>query len=303
MEKYKFIKKKFLDVNRIREIKQLQEFCFHHEKINMKLELEYKYKDALAKKFHNEDAPNNEFYCYYKSELVGYLSIMRFLGATPEINGMVHPKHRKRGIFSVLFGMVMDELKAQNIHTALLLCDHKSPDGKTFIDKQKGTIDHIEFEMILPADMVNLDVQYNEDVVLKRANFGDEAEINKQNKMFEKESEVVTIDDSDDLFSIEDEEKRGFFIYMIMLKDEVIGKIHLSVDNTIGWIYGFYIYPRHRGFGYGKAALYKAIHKLLKRNVKNVMLQVDSINDIALNVYKQMGFTSTYAMEYHKIEF
>ena len=41
MEKYKFIKKKFLDVNRIREIKQLQEFCFHHEKINMKLELEY----------------------------------------------------------------------------------------------------------------------------------------------------------------------------------------------------------------------------------------------------------------------
>ena len=54
--------------------------------------------------------------------------------------------------------------------------------------------------------------------------------------------------------------------------------------NTIGVI------PEHRGKGFGKLVLAKALEELRERGVRNFRLTVEAKNENALMLYKAFGF-------------
>jgi ribosomal protein S18 acetylase RimI-like enzyme len=234
---------------------------------------------------------------YYDDDnLIGYIGICRFGGNTLEVNGMVHPEYRRRGIFKTLFSLVKDEWYKRESQRLLLLCDHHSSSGLEFI-RHSGNVthDHSEYEMFLRSGSKQ-DVKAN-NVGLKKAMNLDAKEIAWQNSVyFDKEYK------EEDLLLPEEEEKCGTSIYLAEVDNKVIGKVHLEVSEGNGGIYGLGVLPEYRNKGYGREILVRAIEKLKERNLKDIMLQVAVKNNRALNLYCSCGFEITSTMDYFEMQ-
>ena len=89
--------KENLDPNDYAHINRLQKHCFEIDKTALKLEINHK----LSRNKGIKGTINNinEFMYYNNDELIGYVGIGHFGGNAIEVNGMVDPEFRRRGIF------------------------------------------------------------------------------------------------------------------------------------------------------------------------------------------------------------
>ncbi len=79
-------------------------------------------------------------------------------------------------------------------------------------------------------------------------------------------------------------------LYLIYETTEKKGYIGMHVDLDSAEIATLFVHPNHRRQGIGEALLKEAIHRLKKRGIKQVLLDVSIHNDPALNMYEKMGF-------------
>lgn len=295
--------KEYLDENDYKDIHSLAEACRKHDNVTLKLEIEYKL--SLANEKSGKINSINEFMYYDNDELIGYLGICDFGGDTIEVNGMVHPKYRRQGIFKKLYSYVETEWMNRNKSRMLLLSDHDSISGLEFIKLTKAKQEHSEYEMYLTGDVK----EYNSNnVLLRKATNSDGKEIARQNTIYfgdeidEMNSECNDILSNEDEFLLpEEEEKRGFTIYMALVQDKIIGKVHVELQGDAGGIYGLGVLSEYRGRGFGREILLQAIGKLKEKNAKSVMLQVATKNAKALKLYKSCGFVKKSIMDYYVI--
>lgn len=80
--------------------------------------------------------------------------------------------------------------------------------------------------------------------------------------------------------------------YLIaMMEDKVIGYggMHVILDEA--YIINLCIHPEYRGFGYGKKLLSSMIAKANELGAQSMTLEVRVSNAIALELYKDHGFT------------
>ena len=88
---------------------------------------------------------------------------------------------------------------------------------------------------------------------------------------------------------------------MAELNGEIIGKIHISITNNEGFIYGFGVLPDFRGKGYGREILCSALDILKKKQVDNIYLEVATENKNALGLYESCGFEEIFVMDYYVV--
>ena len=143
--------KEKVNKNDYEDINDLQRVCLEVDKTALKLELDYKLNKAGTIK---EESNNiNEFMYYDENRLIGYMGIGHYGGDAIEVNGMVHPEYRRRGIFNRLFSLVKDEWDKREQDRMLLLSDEKSSSGLGFISFTQAEYDHSEYEMYLRGNM------------------------------------------------------------------------------------------------------------------------------------------------------
>ncbi|MEN8907960.1 MAG: GNAT family N-acetyltransferase, partial [Clostridiales bacterium] len=133
-------------------------------------------------------------------------------------------------------------------------------------------------------------------VVLRKAKNIDAKEIAKQNSIYfdmKLNEEDVSIPD--------EEEKCGLICYIAEVNNIIIGKVNISITNSIGGIYGLGVLPKYRKKGYGREILILSIEKLKEKDTKDIMLQVSVKNKNALNLYKSCGFKEVSTMDYYEI--
>jgi ribosomal protein S18 acetylase RimI-like enzyme len=274
------------------DISNLQKSCIEHDQITLKLELDYKLLRAKGRLGRLQDM--NEFMYYDDDLLVGYLGIGDF-GGDLELNGMVHPQYRRKGIFKMLFSLVKKEWRRRATDGLLLLSDHHSIAGLEFIKSIPGAKQaHSEYEMILknkPCQELN-----TFEVILKKATNRDAQAIERLSSIcFEEEY------DEEKMLKPDEEEKCGMRIYLAEVNDIVVGKIHLEVSSGVAGIYGFGVLPEYRRKGYGRAILIKAIDTLRKDHFKDIKIQVEVKNEKALNLYRSCGFEVASIMDYYEL--
>jgi ribosomal protein S18 acetylase RimI-like enzyme len=238
-------------------------------------------------------------------------------GSALEITGMVHPEYRRQGIFTILNEFVLAECKRRNSGSILLLCDKKSNSGQKFMEKVGALYKYSEFEMYLQEDSPEPNEKQLCGITLRKAENSDAYEIARQNAIYfddcaqeedpnlgQNESKTIFEESipKDDILLPEDEEKRGMTIYLAEKDKQNIGKVHLQVSDAVGGIYGLGILPEHRGKGFGRAILLRAIEKLKEANINNIMLQVAAENATALRLYKSTGFKETSTMDYFELK-
>ena len=282
-------------------INQLQNICKKIDKSELKLELDYK----LALVNETTDINNiNEFMYFIGDELIGYIGIFSFSGKTTtlEVNGMVHPEHRRKGIFSTLYKLLISEAERRNTKEIMFLSDRESLSGQKFIKKTGAEYKHSEYEMYLDYEFVSKN-KFLKEIEIRKATNSDSHEISRQNTIyFSEESHNPIKKDSIDIdltFIPEEEEKRGVIAYIAINNNEVIGKVHLQIYEGVGGIFGLGVLPEYRGKGYGRTILILAVNMLKEKGAKKIMLQVESKNFNALNLYKSCGFYETSVMEYY----
>lgn len=100
--------------------------------------------------------------------------------------------------------------------------------------------------------------------------------------------------------------------HLMLLKDDErllgIGVIRWKWSremNQFGWwFYAIWINPEFRGNGYGTILMSKLCDEMQARNTQIVRLTVAKDNEVALNLYKKIGFTivkdvnNEYVMQY-----
>jgi len=281
-----------LDRKDYEDISSLQKLCLEVDKTALKLELDYK----LSRVAENGEKTNNinEFMYYDGNTLIGYIGIGDYGGDTIEVNGMVHPEYRRKGIFRRLFSLVKAEWEKRKSTTMLLLSDNKSISGLEFIKSTDAKYHNSEYEMVLKADgKIDLSLK---NLTLRKANNNDAKEIAEHDYIcFGRERK------EEEIYMPEEEEKFGSITYIAEIEDKAIGKVRIEVIDGIGGIYGLAVLPEYRRKGYGREILTQAVEMLKEGNPKSIMLQVVVINENALNLYKSCGFEETYTMDYYEL--
>lgn len=283
--------KEYLDEKDAKDIYELEKFCLESDKITLKLEIDYKLSKAKGKNINLKKI--NEFMYYENSKLIGYIGICEFGGGALEVNGMTHPEYRRMGVFKKLFSLVKDEWNKRESKKMLLLCDNNSADGIEFIKYSGATYEHSEYEMFLNHNFK--ENTETKSVVLRNATKGDAREIAWQNSIyfnieFKEEDVLKAVEEDDNSFS-----------YIAEVNNKIIGKVRLEINGELGAIYGLGVIPEHRSKGYGREILIRSIEKLSDRNAKEIMLQVLTNNNNALNLYKSCGFEDTSTMNYYEL--
>lgn len=297
-------------------INMLEKSCSSRDQVSLKLELDYKLgmvDSSITKQQHFYGIKQiNEFMCFEGDLLIGYIGINSFGGSSKEIevNGMVHPEYRRKGIFSTLYNLLFCEYQKRNAVNMLLLSDRLSIDGQAFIKNRGASYKHSEYEMFLNYSTYS-EVDYKPfKIDLRKATTADTNEIARQNAIYFRdvflENAVAEADQENSDFSItlvspEEEQKRGFTIFIAELEGRIIGKVNLQFVAGLGGIYGLGILPEHRGKGYGRELLMQSIEKLQNMKATKIMLQVEANNESALSLYKSVGFQATSIMDYYVI--
>src|SRR3712207_221151 len=96
-------------------IEALADACRRHEGLDLNLNL-----DLLRSRPGTE---TNDFLYYAAGELVGFLEMY---GTEVEVLGMVHPEHRRRGIFTALLATARAECRGRGLEELLLVCENAS---------------------------------------------------------------------------------------------------------------------------------------------------------------------------------
>lgn len=307
MKDFIFKQQKYVDEALMSDIKALETVCYEHEEIALKLEVEYKHAVYIDQKERDEQPStfeSNEFMCYDGHALVGYIGICGFGGYALELNGMVHPNYRHQGIFSALHERVLTDLNKRHPSEVLLLCDANSHWGQYFIEQCGGKYQKSEFEMV--ADLSSYRLNESEaKLIFKKATNADKAEIDLQNAIYfsDETGEVNEAENTSEEITVlpEDEEKRGFLIYLAHLGPDVVGKVNIQLLSREGGIYGLGIKPEYRGKGLGRSLLLQAMDVIQKNGLPTAMLQVEAENEKALSLYKSCGFEIRSTMKYYCI--
>ncbi|MFL0248510.1 GNAT family N-acetyltransferase [Candidatus Clostridium stratigraminis] len=281
--------KKYINEEDYKKINELKNLCSDGD-INLKLELDYKLN--IKKEYNIPLEDMNEFLYYADDDLIGYLGICCFGGNTAELTGMVHPKWRRKNIFTKLYKLAIEECKKLKAEKILLVCDNKSSSGLEFIKSLGAEYSFSEYGMKLEN---NNAIEEKAFVNLRKALNSDGKEISRQNSIYfssQGEKEVFP----------EEEEKYNSITYMIELKGRIIGKIRTDLNGNSAFIYGFGILPEYRGQGYGRETLETTLVLLKKHEITTVGLEVAAENSRALNLYKSCGFVEENVMDYFKVK-
>ncbi|PKM84837.1 MAG: GNAT family N-acetyltransferase [Firmicutes bacterium HGW-Firmicutes-11] len=255
-------------------IRELELLCCSGDQITLKLEIDFKLTDVELKVPEDRGSDVDEFLCYDEGHLIGYIGICSFDGLIdpPELTGMVHPDHRRKKIFSHLHRLVMEECKRRNFKTVLLLCDRNSSSGRAFLERVGAVYSYSEYEMHYQGGALEDPIEHQKDISLRRTS------------------------------NVEEEAKLGMEIWIPEKDGMIVGGVHLHLKDGVGSIYGLSVSPENRGKGYGRPILRKAIDILREAEAQDILLQVDTKNWIAHNLYKSCGFVETSVMDYFTLE-
>jgi ribosomal protein S18 acetylase RimI-like enzyme len=271
-----------LTEKQLEEIKRLQAVCEKDGGFQLKLN-----DDMLENR---TEGKKEDFFHYEEGKLVGFLGSYGF-GNKVELCGMVHPDYRRKGIFSSLLKLGLEETMKLGIQTILLNAPTESHTAKAFLKTIPCTFAVAEYQMKwhqtdLPDDdtiTIRPSVSkedWDAEIELEISGFG------MSEKQAQEMQKSISENSSDQKLIIE-------------VEGRIAGKMRVSELNGEAWIYGFAVYPELRGKGIGRKALSKVV-KMEQQKVLPIFLEVEAKNAHALRLYESCGFKTYHSQDYYK---
>lgn len=271
--------------DQLAEIKALQEVCEKQSGFQLKLNF-----DMLENRAENKE---EDFFHYEDGRLVGFLGSYGF-GNKVELCGMVHPDYRKRGIFSSLLRMGLEEARKQGIRTILLNAPTGSQSAKEFLKTIPCAFEVAEYQMKWQKTDLIIDPTITLRPSVSKADWDAEIELEVlcfgfTAKEAEEFNEMIRETSDDQNLIIE-------------LDGKTVGKMRVAESDGEAWIFGFAVFPEHQGKGIGRKALSKVV-KMEDQKGLSIFLEVEARNAHALGLYESCGFRSYHSQDYYLYQY
>lgn len=269
-----------LSVTQLADIERLLLKCKEHDGNSIPI-----YKHLIEKK---HPVPCNVLY-YRNDELVGYLRSFFFFEDACEITLMVAPKFRRKRIATQLLETIIPVMKNEFVTKLIFSSPPKLHD-----------------EWFKSLGLIYRNSEYHMQYKLKN-----------QSTIKPKPAKIryATTDDIKDLCVIDSfafpnkkAEPEAIFhnllhthnceIFVLTLDDKVIGKAHIFTESDKVRLTDIGIHPDYRAQGFGTSLIKHCINHCLLRNKTNIVLDVETNNDGALKLYKNLGFEITNSHDY-----
>ncbi len=262
--------------------------CNAYERIELKLNMDM--LEQRAGEF------VEDFLYYAEGELVGFLGMYGFHSSEVELSGMVHPDHRRRGIFRTLLRAAQAECKARAIPKQIVITPAGSPSGKACMTALQASYSFSEYTMHLQRPPQRLDASA---IQLRQATVDDIAHLAQLDAlgfhMSWEDAESYTRN------TLLQPGKRSYLAVLQQQPDRPIGKITVLLHRGSAFIYGFVVHPDHQKRGYGRQILTETIRLLLDDQCGQISLEVACENAHALGLYHSCGFEEASANDYYVI--
>ena len=271
----------------IKEIRQIETICKKHDKLTGDI--------FLDSSLNFNSNIKSLFLLYEDNKLLSLLIMFIPTQDEAEISGFTLPECRQKGYFKALLAKASNELKKYEVSDILFVCEPQSLDGKAVIKKLEANYEFTEYSL-----------KYNQ---LNEA--GPKQHLNKiELYKPDLQDSKILIDISQQIFndSYENAEtmvnktfqSQSREQYLAVLDKEFIGMGGVSFEQEGAYIFGFGITPKYQGKGFGKDMLKLMLKDLIKQNVEKIMIDVNSENEKAFNLYKKYGFEVQTAFEYFR---
>lgn len=239
------------------------------------------------------DNDTEVFATYYGEELISIISVFAPMCHEAELIGITKKEFRNRGYFNKLLKVVLSELKEKGIKSVLLVCDNSSKDGLDVVNNSSFAYDFSEFLMeFKDSKPKGCDSRVSLEEV-KEGDFGRLVEVNMN-------SFGTSLADAENII------KENFNndlrqLYNIKLDSIIIGLIGIYKEPLRNYIYGFCIDKPYRNKGYGRESLNSIVKLCLEKSSdKKVVLEVQTENENALELYKSCGFKLETEFRYYR---
>lgn len=272
------------------ELEQLAALCNAHEHLLMRLDYNLLALPSL---------PTDDLFLFYRTDqLIGCLLLDRYHSDVKEIAGMVHPTFRRQGIFHQLLAAAREECLSRGIRRLLFPCETTSESGQAFLLSVGAGREFAEHRMLLREFRPRF--RYDDRLVFREALRGDTDEL----------ALILAADYGDSkerarqhVLRAWERPNQRIFIATYGGEDvgcaEPVGTLRVEETPAELGIYGFFVRPEYRGRGHGRQILEEAIATMRERSSKPIMLEVDTNNFTALNLYHSLGFIIERTYEYY----
>ena len=292
------IKRQILTESGVTEIERLARICNSHENLHMRIGW------IRLRPQQREETNNflfNDFLFYEDGILAGYLVLDDHGTKAKELTGMVHPEHRRKGIFTALLAAAKEECRGRGVRKLILICEDSSRSGRAFVAATGAHYDSSEYRMVL--ETFREKEIFDDRLFFRQANESDlEALVAILVDGFDETVEEVKSSITDSF------EEPYCHFYLATFGEaslgcnEPVGCLKLyEMQDEVG-IYGFVVRSAYRGRGYGRQMLEETIRTIQASSQKKIMLEVDTQNANAIGLYRSCGFKETTTYGYYNLD-
>lgn len=296
-KKQGLVRKQVLSAAEISEIQRLAEVCERYEDLHMRLNLEM-LRTRIGISAH-------DFLYYKEGELIGYIGLDNWGAEAKEIVGMVHPEHRRQGIFRSLLQTARQESQPLGIERFELTCEEKSPSGQACIAAVGAVHLVSEHEMVLAnwdSRRQEAPGKHNAPLHMRRAGVDD---LDALTMILAESFDHRVQDVRHTLVNRLQDNKRHFYIGSVLDEtrqhEEFVGCLRIEDEKELAGIYGFGVRPYYQGHGYGRQMLEGAIRIVRSESEKTIMLDVETDNTRAFKLYQACGFEIKATYGYYNL--
>jgi len=221
---------------------------------------------------------------YYRDDvLVGLANLTA--GDAIELQGMVHPRHRRQGIGRALLDAAKRECQQRGASGLTLVCEAAAPSGQAFAHAVGAAYCDAEHRMELdratyarrpdpqwtltiePAGMKDLEAL----LTVRPESYGLDRDDGRSSTM-------RYLQQANQRFCIG------------RLQDEPVGMLRLNVLEPDVFVQSLRVRPEYRGRGYGRQILTAVLDRLVVQDWARIMLEVATDNEVAMSLYRSCGF-------------
>lgn len=235
------------------------------------------------------------FLCHDGDRLIGFLSWYTSDGAEGNLNAMVHPEYRRRGICRSLLRQALSEMKAEGIQSCRIKVPEDSAAGNACVQHAGARYDTSEFFMIMEKPESSRPTSQGH-ITFRTA---------------EEQDWPFLIRCSSQAFGDPESWTEAYFnrtsgpssvTYTATDGSTPVGMLRVNyVREDIAFIYNFCVLPDYQGKGYGREILASAVGQLQRQALSEIRISVVTGNKRALHLYRSAGFAVSAESRYYVI--
>ncbi|MFY7698356.1 MAG: GNAT family N-acetyltransferase [Legionella sp.] len=234
---------------------------------------------------------------YHQEQLVGFLSPFFFYDDACEIALLIRPNFRRKNIAKTLIQQLIPLLHAEKINRVIFSVSDSSSSLQAYLLSKSFKSIQTEYQMSL--QITGLIHHESSGLIIRQATLSDLEELCK-------------LDQNCFPDPLDRDMRRRFrtlltdpnyIVLVASLRQQLIGKSHMQLlANHVAQLTDIAITPRLQSNGYGSHMLIATVNLAIKLQVKQLILDVDSMNLKALHLYKKSGFDIINTMNYWEID-